>query len=961
MRRAVAALLLAAAVRAEDSSLRWRTVRTPHFAIHYYEPLGEVAQGMARRAERAHDILAPLLAHDPGETHIVLVDDTDSANGLATPLPYNHIVAFVTAPEASSDLGDFDDWLFDLVLHEYAHIVHLDTIHGLPRLFNAIFGKTLSWNMVQPRWFVEGLGVHEETARTASGRGRSSLMHMYMRAQALEGSFQTLDQITGVPRAFPRGTIAYVYGGHFLGWVADRYGEGALREISHDYAGARADTGFLPFGMNRVARRAIGKDWVALYAEFEEHVRRRAALEAAEVRARGETPSRRLTFSGESVAHPRWMPDGRILYFQSDGVSHAALRAIAPGGGEAKAQAQDVTRVWDSTRPAPAADGRRIVIDQGHAWRTFYAYRDLMLYDVESERMTRLTDGARARDPDLSPDGRTVAFSMNGRRPGSSSLARVALDPTGAATPEVLVEGRDGWQVYTPSWSPDGRTIAYSGLEPGGWRDLFLYDVATGATRRLWRDRALDVDPRFSRDGRWLFFASDRTGIYDVYAYDLREGALWQVTNVINGAFQPEPSPDGRRLAFVGFSAAGFDLHVMDLDPARWLPAPPHVDERRPPPAIRSTAVYPDHPYRPSDTFYPRSWEFGFFGLPANVEAATNFSDAIGRHAAAAAVGWNTEVDRTSFALRYAYQRLWPALSVAGGRVQGPRSGFVVDGERLAYTEIRRTASGAATLPLVRVPEHSGSLTLQYRYDDYANTDVALYEADPGAIAPRFPATGALAGAVIEMAYDGTRRWAWSVSPEESRHISVVVRANRESLGSDYRTTSVQYQWEEFLANPLIDRHVLALAWRGGISKGDPRQRGAFGLGGFGEQDFVRNLLNLTFFNSTPLRGYPPAVYVGEQYALLNAEYRFPILATERGIYTYPLYLRYLHGAVIADWGGAFDGPIAVEKLHPSVGAELRQEFWLGYALRLALRVGYARGLDPEGIDEIVVILGSGF
>ena len=93
--------------------------------------------------------------------------------------------------------------------------------------------------------------------------------------------------------------------------------------------------------------------------------------------------------------------------------------------------------------------------------------------------------------------------------------------------------------------------------------DLFLYDLATGRTRRLWRDRVLESDPRFSRDGRWLLFSSDRTGIYNLYAWDLKEDRLWQVTNVVSGAYQPDVSPDGRRIVFVGYRSRGFDVAML--------------------------------------------------------------------------------------------------------------------------------------------------------------------------------------------------------------------------------------------------------------------------------------------------------------------------------------------------------------------------------------------------------------
>jgi len=121
----------------------YRTIETDHFVIHYYVPLDDVARRIAVVAERAHRTLAPALAHEPeAKTLLVVVDDTDGANGFASVLPRNAIQLFATGPTGFNELDDHDDWLYGLIAHEYTHILHLDTMAGLPRIYNAIFGRT---------------------------------------------------------------------------------------------------------------------------------------------------------------------------------------------------------------------------------------------------------------------------------------------------------------------------------------------------------------------------------------------------------------------------------------------------------------------------------------------------------------------------------------------------------------------------------------------------------------------------------------------------------------------------------------------------------------------------------------------------------------------------------------------------------------------------------------------------
>ena len=100
-----------------------------------------------------------------------------------------------------------------------------------------------------------------------------------------------------------------------------------------------------------------------------------------------------------------------------------------------------------------------------------------------------------------------------------------------------------------------------------------IVDTRDGSFVDVTHDRAIDGDPSYSADGRWLYFHSDRTGVSNIYAYEVATRRLKQVTNVINGAYQPEPSPDGKSLAYVGYTHEGYDMFVMPLDESQWLDA----------------------------------------------------------------------------------------------------------------------------------------------------------------------------------------------------------------------------------------------------------------------------------------------------------------------------------------------------------------------------------------------------
>src|SRR5688572_30255656 len=178
------------------------------------------------------------MGHSPkGKTEIVLQDVAESANGSASALPYNAIRLLVTAPEDLSPLGDVDDWYYELLTHENTHVLHTDNIHGIPSLVNLVLGKTLAPNQVQPRWILEGYGVYMESARTSAGRLRNSMWDMFMRTDVLEDNVASIDQVSNSVRRWPQGNLFYLYGSQFISWIAETYGEEALRKMARDYGG----------------------------------------------------------------------------------------------------------------------------------------------------------------------------------------------------------------------------------------------------------------------------------------------------------------------------------------------------------------------------------------------------------------------------------------------------------------------------------------------------------------------------------------------------------------------------------------------------------------------------------------------------------------------------------------------------------------------------------------------------
>ncbi|HEX4353336.1 MAG TPA: hypothetical protein VHZ95_10485, partial [Polyangiales bacterium] len=469
-----------------------------------------MAQRLAIRAERANTRVGKALGFSSSQvTQILLTDETDDANGVASVVPRNEIHLFAAAPDDLSSIGDYDDWVATLITHEYTHILHLDQIGGIPAVINAVLGKTLAPNTLQPQWFIEGLAVYEESAQTTGGRMRSTLFDMIMRMDALDDRLLSLAQISNNPVRWPHGDIRYLYGSQFIGFIGRHFGDRALHQIGHDYGKQT-----LPYGLNRIALRATGFSFVELYDQFRAELNERYRAQRDAVIAAGITRDRSISEHSDIARTPRFLVDGRLAYWSDDG--HVTARIRTRDGAL-------LTRTTSETVFAPEPNGRGLIYSQEAPYRDIYDYHDLFRLDLASGESERLTIGMRASQPDVSPDGRRVAFVT--QKSGTSRLEIADLENI-AGTRRVLYGGEAYDQVFTPRFSPDGHQIAISAWRAGGFRDILLVDTIRGEVRALTHDRALDSGPTWSPDSARVYFSSDRTGIANIYACDVASGTI---------------------------------------------------------------------------------------------------------------------------------------------------------------------------------------------------------------------------------------------------------------------------------------------------------------------------------------------------------------------------------------------------------------------------------------------------
>jgi Tol biopolymer transport system component len=286
---------------------------------------------------------------------------------------------------------------------------------------------------------------------------------------------------------------------------------------------------------------------------------------------------RRLTELPGPELQPDISADGRQILYASAVTGNLDIYLLRVGG--AHAINLTVNSPADDSAARFSPEGDQIV---------FRSERDsggLFLMGATGESVRRLTTAGF--DPAWSPDGRSVAYSMEAVDDPYSRRLQVPLWVVDIATgkTERLVAG-DGVQ---PAWSPNGRRIAYWANTTGGQRDIWTVPASGGEPIAVTNDAATDWSPTWSPDGHWLYFSSDRGGAMNLWRVRIdpesgaRQGNLDPVTTGVRGLSYARFASDGRSLTVMGYDRTS-DLALAAFDPA-------HPDRITPRIAFRHQAL----------------------------------------------------------------------------------------------------------------------------------------------------------------------------------------------------------------------------------------------------------------------------------------------------------------------------------------------------------------------------------
>jgi Tol biopolymer transport system component len=534
---------------------KWEIYHSPHFNVYFYKEEEAQLQKVVSFAESGYDQLSRAFNFQIKEPIPLLYYATHSAfeqNNVSLGFIDEGTGAFSSPVRFRMvmPIDLADQQLMQLMLHEMTHIFQ----------FKMLFQGNLARAAASgpPFWFMEGMASY--MAQDESQRDK-----MYLRDAVVN------DQIPSVTRTDFAGFFAYRFGHAVFDFIEERWGKEGFLDFIYEVRntlGSRVD---------RAVKRAFKLEPEDFDVEFRRWLRKKYLPELVKT---GEPSDFGRVFrieeerQGSYTTSPAASPSGDLVAALSvyrgkvdvvlyDTKSRKLLRNLTKGYSNdyQYLAAQELVLGRQLGRDISfSPDGNTIAVfakrERG---------RSLLLVDVLNggvREIIEMNDIEQQGGPAFSPDGKTIAFS--GWRNGHFDIFFLDL-----ATKTITNFTRDEVYDGAPTFSPDGRSLVFVSTVGSG-RKIFRIDLdKPGVRYQVTAGESNENDPVYSPDGKRIYFTSDRKGADNIFSLDLASGRLLQHTDVVTGAFMPTVlrEPEGKeRLVYNGYWKMNFDLYITEVE-----------------------------------------------------------------------------------------------------------------------------------------------------------------------------------------------------------------------------------------------------------------------------------------------------------------------------------------------------------------------------------------------------------
>ncbi len=937
--------------------LKWWTIETDHFFVHYHEGAERSASLTAKIAEEIYPPITSLYEYEPGEKiHFVIRDHADESNGAS--YYYDNKVE-IWAPAADFLLRGSHNWLRNVITHEFSHMISLGAARKMPRQIPAIYFQYLGYEKerrpdvlhgypntivsfplagtVIPPWFAEGMAQFQRAGLDYDTW--DTHRDMVLRTAVLEGGLLSLNEMAHFDKTSLGNERVYNQGYGLTLYMAQQYGEEVMRDL------VQAMKQPLRMNFSGAVRKVLDLSegelydaWVAWLGNYY-----RTGVDRVQQNMIMGTI---IQEKGSGNFYPVLSPGGSRMAFLSnqgmDYLSQTSLWIVDLSSGKSR---KITGGVPSSLSWSP--DGNQLVYGKRTS-RTAQGsyYFDLYRYDLKEGEEKRITHFLRARHPDWSHDGKHLVSIVE--QDGTSNL--VVVDTDGQHFKKIT-SFQNGEQIFSPRWFDQDRKILFAFSEDGNGRDIAVIDSSGSCFEYILNTEDDERDPFPEDDGKTIYFSSDQTGIFNLYQLDCPSGKVTQLTNVLGGAFMPSVSGEGQ-LVYSLFTNEGYRIARIDspeaIAPRTAVYSSPYDGLRtRSVSENRDIALYDDRdvipyssqPYKPIYSkimFLPRI----MFDYPRKMKLGLYFygSDYLDKISILGGVAVNDLFDTDIFGL-FEYRRFYPTLFIEAYQQTRHKTIEEIDAEfKLKYNLMEVDIGADWRLS----PSNLLRTAFIYSRYSYSGSGEFVYQNVFGKFTSVYHRGRVLQIRLSHRSVSSTL--ASNIAPRGGRDVTLQFERAWQSYGdsagvsekhgtpidiySTFGYEQIQLDWREYLPS-VWKSHSLMFRLRAGLIDQPVASFYDFFAGGL-----------------DGLKGYPYYSLEGRKLLHLGLAYRFPLFQ-KMELRIWFVHLHRLYISLYCDAGDAWsDGGLQLSRWKKDVGAQLRLTLTTFYTYPMSLFVDAAYGLD---------------
>ena len=532
----------------------WHVYKAPHFDVYYYPGEEALLDQVVSYAESQYLRLSQILDHEI-KFRISLIYYKTHMEFEQTNVSLGFIPEFVGA--FAEPLANRMVVPIDLPPDELYHLLGHELTHVFQ--FSILYQESIGrvFRASAPPWLMEGMASY-------LGQDETNLDKMIIRDAVVNGLIPPIHRLNQLT------FLTYRYGQAAFAFIEQRYGVEGVRNFVWEFRKS-----LLTNNIAKPIKDAFGIDAEEFDRQFKKYLQKKylpillekkeAEDYGKEIAPRGRREEDVVNFS------PALSPSGELIAMMTTRWEDLDVAIVSAKDGKVfRNLTKGFTNKFEYLVYGAFQGKKDITWSPEGDQVAFFARKEnervLLLYDAVRGRLNRMISIPKVDDelsPSWSPDGRFVAFE--GNQGGVVDIFSYEL-----ATGSVRNITQDEFYDSNPAWSSDGSQILYN-RRIGPYEKIFMVDTADPTRKvQLTFGDSSDLQPSFSRDGKTVYYTSDADGgIYNLRSLSLETGTIEQLTDILGGVFTPLELPEENGKTSIAITSYGKGrFRLFRLNPA---------------------------------------------------------------------------------------------------------------------------------------------------------------------------------------------------------------------------------------------------------------------------------------------------------------------------------------------------------------------------------------------------------